>query len=382
MAEQDSSEERSEEPTAKRLEKARDDGQVARSQELSIAAMMIGVAFFLYLFGSYFIAKLTATFAAGFTFDRKAVFSETLLAPAFGRHALDSMLTVMPIFALAVVIAFAAAGAMGGYIFSLKSIAPKASKLSPMAGFKRMFGVKAIVELSKALSKFVLVATVLYLVVSANFPRLIGLGFMDIEPAMYEAGQIIAFGTLLVTLTLLIAAAIDVPYQIHVFNKQMKMTKQEIRDEMKDTEGRPEVKAQIRRKQREIASGMMMQAVADADVVIVNPEHFAVALSYDPSKDGAPIMVAKGADFLAQGIRERAKEEGVPIFSSPALARSIFYTTELNQAVPESLYYAVAQVIAYIFSLNSFERGAQTAKKPNPKVPEDMRYDAKGRQVK
>jgi flagellar biosynthetic protein FlhB len=123
---------------------------------------------------------------------------------------------------------------------------------------------------------------------------------------------------------------------------------------------------------------MMMSAIADADVVIVNPEHFAVALSYDPSKNGAPIMVAKGADLLAQAIRERAKEEGVPLFSSPVLARSIFYTTEINQSVPESLYYAVAQVIAYIFNLNSFERGAQTAKKPDPKVPDDMRYNADG----
>jgi len=378
MAEKDNSAERSEEPTAKRLEKAREDGQVARSQELSVAAMMIGVAFFLYLFGGYFISRLTAVFAAGFTFDRKAVFSERLLAPAFGSQALDSMMVVVPIFVIAVIIAVAAAGSMGGYIFSFKSIAPKASKLNPLSGFKRMFGMKAVVDLSKALSKFALVACVLYLVVSENFPTLIKLGFMDLEPALQEAGRVIGFGTVLVTLTLLIAAAIDVPYQLHTFNKQMKMTKQEIKDEMKDTEGRPEVKAQIRRKQREIASGMMMAAIADADVVIVNPEHFAVALSYDPSKDGAPIMVAKGADMLAQAIRERAREEGVPIFSSPVLARSIFFTTELNEAVPESLYYAVAQVIAYIFNLNSFARGAKTAKKPIPKVPDNMRYNADG----
>jgi flagellar biosynthetic protein FlhB len=241
-----------------------------------------------------------------------------------------------------------------------------------------MFGMKAVVDLSKALSKFALIALVLYLVVSANFPMLTKLGFMDLEPAMAEAGRIIAFGTVLVTLTLIVAAAIDIPYQLHTFNKQMKMTKQEVKEEMKDTEGRPEVKAQIRRKQREIATGMMMSAIADADVVIVNPEHFAVALSYDPSKNGAPIMVAKGADLLAKAIRERAKEEGIPLFSSPVLARSIFYTTEINQSVPESLYYAVAQVIAYIFNLNSFERGAQTAKKPNPKVPDDMRYNADG----
>ncbi len=379
MAEKDSSEEREEEPTAKRLQKARDDGQVARSQELSVAAMMIGVAFFLYLFGGYFIAALSRVFASGFTFDRKAVFDDSLLVPAFGIQAFDSFMIVVPIFVLAVIIAFAAAGAMGGYIFSLKSIAPKPSKLNPLSGLKRMFGMKAVVDLSKALSKFVLIALVLYLVVSDNFSSLIKLGFMDIEPAMQEAGRIIAFGTVLVTLTLIVAAAIDIPYQLYTFNKQMKMTKQEIKDEMKDTEGRPEVKAQIRRKQREIASGMMMSAIADADVIIVNPEHFAVALSYDPSKDGAPVMVAKGADLLAQAIREKAKEEGVPIFSSPVLARSIFFTTEINQTVPESLYYAVAQVIAYIFNLNSFERGAQTAVKPNPDVPEDMRFDARGR---
>jgi len=378
VSDKDSSEEREEEPTAKRLEKGREDGQVARSQELGVAAMMIGVAFFLYLFGSYIIADLTKVFASGFTFDRKAVFDTSLLVPAFGIQAVNSFIVVVPIFVLAVIIAIASAGVMGGYLFSLKSLAPKASKINPMAGLKRMFGMKAVVDLSKALSKFALIALVLYLVVSANFPMLTKLGFMDLEPALAEAGRIIAFGTVLVTLTLIVAAAIDIPYQLHTFNKQMKMTKQEVKDEMKDTEGRPEVKAQIRRKQREIATGMMMSAIADADVVIVNPEHFAVALSYDPSKNGAPIMVAKGADLLAQAIRERAKEEGVPLFSSPVLARSIFYTTEIDQSVPESLYYAVAQVIAYIFNLNSFERGAQTAKKPNPKVPDDMRYNADG----
>ena len=378
MSDKDSSEEREEEPTAKRLEKGREDGQVARSQELGVAAMMIGVAFFLYLFGSYIIADLTKVFASGFTFDRKAVFDTSLLVPAFGIQAVNSFIVVVPIFVLAVIIAIASAGIMGGYIFSLKSLAPKASKINPMAGLKRMFGMKAVVDLSKALSKFALIALVLYLVVSANFPMLTKLGFMDLEPAMAEAGRIIAFGTVLVTLTLIVAAAIDIPYQLHTFNKQMKMTKQEVKEEMKDTEGRPEVKAQIRRKQREIATGMMMSAIADADVVIVNPEHFAVALSYDPSKNGAPIMVAKGADLLAKAIRERAKEEGIPLFSSPVLARSIFYTTEINQSVPESLYYAVAQVIAYIFNLNSFERGAQMAKKPNPKVPDDMRYNADG----
>lgn len=378
MAEQDTTEERTEEPTAKRLEKAQEDGQVARSQELSVAAMMIGVACFFYLFGGYLITRLSEVFVAGFTFDRKDILSDNLLPVAFGAHALDSMLVVLPIFILAVLIALGAAGILGGYIFSLKSLAPKASKINPLSGFKRMFGTKALVDLSKALAKFSLVGVTLYLVVSESFNALVSLGFMDLRPAMAEAGDMIAAGTVLVTLTLIVAAAIDVPYQIYEYNKKMKMTKQEVKDEFKDTEGRPEVKAQIRRKQREMAMGQMMEAVADADVIIVNPEHFAVALSYDPSSNGAPVVVAKGADFMAQGIRERAAEHGVPLFSSPTLARAIYFTTDINQSVPESLYYAVAQVIAYVFSLNSLGPGSSVADKPRPEVPAGMRYNTDG----
>ncbi len=267
---------------------------------------------------------------------------------------------------------------LGGYIFSAKSLAPKASKINPLNGFKRMFGTKALVDLTKAITKFALVGAVLYLVVSANFDRLIALGFMDIDSALAGAGDIIATGAVWVTLTLIIAAGIDVPYQLYEHNKKMKMTKQEIKDEFKDTEGRPEVKAQIRRKQREMAMGLMMDAVADADVIVVNPEHFAVALNYDPSSSGAPILVAKGVDFLAQGIREKAKEHGVSVFTAPTLARALYFTTELDEPIPEELYYAVAQVIAYVFSLNSLERGASIADRPNPDVPVGMRYNTDG----
>ena len=374
----DSSEEKTEEPTAKKLEKAKEDGQVARSQELSVAAMMIGVACFLYLFGGYMILQLSEVFEAGFTFDRKDVFSDNLLPTTFGSHAMDSIMVVVPIFVLAVLIAIGAAGMLGGYIFSLKSIAPKASKINPMAGLKRMFGTKALIDLSKALAKFSLVGITIYLVVSESFDTLVSLGFMSLGPAMAEAGNLIAGGTVLVTLTLIVAAGIDVPYQIYEINQKMKMTKQEVKDEFKDTEGRPEVKAQIRRKQREMAMGAMMESVADADVIIVNPEHFAVALSYDPSSNGAPVVVAKGADFMAQGIRERAAEHGVPLFSSPTLARALYFTTDINQSVPESLYYAVAQVIAYVFSLNSLGPGSTVAEKPRPEVPAGMRYNTEG----
>ncbi|MBT6106047.1 flagellar biosynthesis protein FlhB [Porticoccaceae bacterium] len=378
MAEQDSTAEKTEEPTAKRLEKAREDGQVVRSQELSVAMMMIGVAGFMYIFGGALILQLSEVFAAGFIFDRRDIFSDNLLPATFGSQALEGMLVAVPIFVLAIVLAFGASGILGGFNFSMKAAAPKASKINPLSGLKRIFGTKALVDLTKALVKFGLVAGVLYLVVSSRFDQLIGLGFMDIQPAMRGAGEIIAGGVVLVTLTLIIAAAIDVPYQLYEHSQKMKMTKQEVKDEFKDTEGRPEVKAQIRRKQREMAMGQMMDAVGDADVIIVNPEHFAVALSYDPSSSGAPTVVAKGVDFLAQGIRERAGDNAVPVFLSPTLARALYFTTDVNQSIPESLYYAVAQVIAYVFSLNSLGRGAAVAEKPNPEVPKGMRYNPDG----
>ena len=378
MAEQDSTAEKTEEPTAKRLEKAREDGQVVRSQELSVAMMMIGVAGFMYIFGGALILQLSEVFAAGFIFDRRDIFSDNLLPATFGSQALEGMLVAVPIFVLAIVLAFGASGILGGFNFSMKAAAPKASKINPLSGLKRIFGTKALVDLTKALVKFGLVAGVLYLVVSSRFDQLIGLGFMDIQPAMRGAGEIIAGGVVLVTLTLIIAAAIDVPYQLYEHSQKMKMTKQEVKDEFKDTEGRPEVKAQIRRKQREMAMGQMMDAVGDADVIIVNPEHFAVALSYDPSSSGAPTVVAKGVDFLAQGIRERAGDNAVPVFLSPTLARALYFTTDVNQSIPESLYYAVAQVIAYVFSLNSLGRGAAVAEEPNPEVPKGMRYNPDG----
>ena len=378
MAEQDTSQERTEEPTAKRLEKAHEDGQVARSQELSVAAMMIGAASFMYLFGDNLLTGLSDLFTAGFVFDRKAIFSDNLLPAAFGSHALQSMLVLTPLFLFTVVIALGSAGIIGGYLFSFKSLAPKLSKVSPLQGFKRMFGLKAVVDLIKALTKFSLVGLVLYLVVSQSFSAITQLGFMSVEPAMASAGEMIARGTILVTLTLIIAAAIDIPYQIHEFNKKIRITKQEVKDELKDTEGRPEVKAQIRRKQREMALGSMLEAVADADVVIVNPEHFAVALSYDPSSDSAPILVAKGVDFIAENIKQKAGESGVTVFSSPSLARALYFTTDINQSVPEALYHAVAQVIAYVFSLNGLKPGAKASTKPDPQVPLGMRYNADG----
>lgn len=373
--------ERTEQPTARRLSKAREDGQVARSTELPAAAIVIGSLLILLLLGGWMVNHLSAVFAHGFVFDRKTLDRPQLLPTVFGGQLGEAFTLILPILLFTLVAAIAASGMTGGYLFSLKAAAPKASKLNPVAGLKRMFGTHALVELSKALLKFTLVTTVLWLSVASHMDTLINLGRMGLEPAMQVAGSMIAQSALWIALSLAAIALIDVPYQKHAFNKRMRMTKQEIKDEFKDMEGRPEVKAQIRRRQREMANQRMIQRIQDADVVITNPEHFAVALEYDPSGDGAPVLVAKGTDHMAARIREEAGLHGVHIFEAPPLARALYFTTDLEKQVPEELYHAVAQVIAYVFSLEAKTPGQSGRAKPRVQLPASMLFDAAGQRV-
>lgn len=380
MAE-NSSAEPTEEPTARKLRNAREEGQVARSVELPAAAVTIGAILVMYFIGSAWMSRMATLFAKGFRFDRKALDNPELLATTFASQIGEFFLLIVPILGVTAVLAVLASGATGGYLFSLQSVMPNFSKLSPMQGFARMFGSKAIMELGKAVLKFSLVATVLWSLVSRQLDQLMELGQMGLEPALAHAGIMIGESALWLSLSLLVIALIDAPYQRFAFMKRMRMTKQEVKDEMKDMEGQPEVKAKIRQRQREMANSRMLQKVKDADVVITNPEHFAVALSYDPTGDGAPILLAKGSDFLAQRIREEAEKNGVEIFSAPPLARALYFTTKLDQPVPESLYLAVAQVIAYVFSLADVRPGVERMQKPIPKVPPSMQFDANGKLV-
>ena len=373
--------ERTEEPTARRLKRARDEGQVARSNELPAAAVMIGAVLMLLTLGGVWFRQLSVYFAAGFTLDRKFLDTPALLPLAFAEQASHAFLMVLPIMLVTMVVAILASGATGGFLFSLESLLPKFSKLSPISGFKRMFGANAAVELIKSILKFTLVAVVLLMLMDRHFGALMALGSMSLEPALAISGALISESVLWLTLSLVLIAVIDAPYQRYSFMKRMRMSKQEIRDEHKDMEGRPEVKAQIRRRQREVATVRMMQKVKDADVIITNPEHFAIALSYDPTADGAPILLAKGADFVAQRIREEAKKNHVEIFAAPELARALYFTTELDQPIPETLYFAVAQVIAYVFSLAQVTPGVDPMPRPHPKIPESMLFDADGKHV-
>jgi flagellar biosynthetic protein FlhB len=371
--------EQTEEPTSRKLSKAREEGQVARSAELPAAAVTIGGVLTLFMMGGYWIKQVAEIFASGFKFDRKTLDNPDLMVTTFAHHLGESFLLIVPVLLVTAIMAILSSGATGGYLFSLKSTFPNFGKLSLLSGIGRMFGAHAAVELLKSILKFTLVATVLWALVSRQMDKMMQLGQMAIEPALAAAGWMIGESALWLSLSLLVIALIDAPYQKYSFIKRMRMTKQEVKDEMKDMEGSPEIKQQIRRRQREMANNRMLQKVKDADVVITNPEHFAVALSYDPTGDGAPILLAKGTDHMAARIREEAQKHGVEMFAAPPLARALYFKTEVDHPVPESLYLAVAQVIAYVFSLADVRPGVPPMPKPQPKVPASMQFDADGK---
>lgn len=380
MAEDRSDDERTEEPTARRLQKAREDGQVPRSQELPAAAVMLCSVGLLVLGGWWLIDRLAESFAAGFVIDRRLVFSPSLLGTHAAGQFLEAFWSILPLLAVTAVIAVLASSLTGGFLFSWKAVAPKLDKFDLFAGLKRMFGVKALVEAAKAVAKFVLVAGALYLAVAASAEELAALSLMELGPALALLARILGSAALLATLALCLIALIDVPYQRYDFTRRMRMTRQEVKDELKDMEGRPEVRAAIRRRQREMAAARMMDRVREADVVVTNPDHFAVALAYDPDRDAAPVVVAKGADLVALRIGQEARKHGVEVFPAPDLARALYFTTDIGALVPEDLYQAVAEVVSYVFGLARAAAGGPV-QRPAPVVPERMRFTPEGKRA-
>jgi len=374
----DDSSERTEEPTAQRLSKAREEGQLARSVELPTAAVLITATLFFSLAGNYIFHRMGNLFSSQLQFDRKIMDKAELLPGIFFQSVVDAYILILPVMFLLAVVAVISTVLSGGLVFSIGMIAPKFSKLDPLAGLSRIFGLKALIDLGKALVKFFLISLILWISVTNNIDDLVTINRLDLGTAIHHAGNMILDACFWMSMGLIVIALADVPLQQYQTNKRLKMTRQEIKDEMKNSEGRPEVKATIRRRQREMANGRMMEKVKDADVVITNPQHFAVALSYDPNSDGAPTLIAKGTDELAQRIREEAKKAGVYLFEAPELARALYFTTKLDHPIHEGLYHAVAQVIAYVFSLNQSYADNERMMKPTLRIPDNMKYDENG----
>ena len=379
MAESESGQDKTEDPTDKRKTKAREKGEIARSKELNTVAVTLGGAGALLAFGGHLAETLMELMRMNFSLSREVLVDERsmgLFLLASGKMAIWA---TQPILVLLFVVAFIGPIALGGFIFSGSLLQPKFSRMNPLAGIKRMFSLNALTELLKAMAKFVLILVVGLLVLSHDRQALLAIANEPLEQAIIHSVQVVGWSALWMSAGLLLIAAADVPFQLWQTQKKLKMTKQEVRDEYKDSEGKPEVKQRIRQLQREASQRRMMAAVPDADVIITNPTHYAVALKYDPEKGGAaPLLLAKGTDFIALKIREIGAERKIQILQSPELARAIYYSTELEQEIPAGLYLAVAQVLAYVFQVRQYRAGK--GKRPEPlkdnlPIPPDLRRD-------
>lgn len=370
MAENDA-QERTEQATPKRLDEARKKGQIPRSRDLSTAAVTLVGGAALYLLGGQITGQMAEMMRRSLALSRDEATDATHMLPALGTAAADGLWLSAPVLAAITLAAIIAPLALGGWSFSGQAMLPQFSRLNPLEGIKRMFAMRSLIELAKAMAKFGVVAIVASIVLWNDAPTLMGLGREPLQQAIGHAVQISGKALLVISAGLLIIAGIDVPYQLWQYAKQMRMSREEIREEYKESEGSPEVKGRIRQMQQQLARQRMMQDVPKADVVVTNPTHFAVALKYDEKRMRAPIVVAKGADVIAAKIREVAGEHAVPIFEAPPLARVLYRNVDIGEEIPATLYVAVAQILTYVFQIRVAKRaGQQPPPKPDVEVQE------------
>ncbi len=377
MAEDDSSQEKTEEPTQKRLSKAREDGQVPRSRELTTSAILLSGSIALFVFAPFMSQRLLDILRFNFQFDREVNFDPAMMISHLTHSFADALYSLFPLFAVLVVAAILGPIALGGWLWSTKAMAPKASRMNPMEGLKRMFGVKGLVELVKALAKVILILSLAIVLLVSMQQDMLELANQAVKPSIVDSLRISGWAAIALSAVTIFIVLVDVPFQIWDNSRKLKMSRQDIKDEMKDSEGKPEVKGRIRQLQREMANNRQLAAVPEADVVITNPTHFSVAVKYDPDTMETPIVIAKGVDFVALKIREIANANDIQIMESPVLARAVYHTTEVDQEIPAGLYMAVAQVLAYVFQLSNYRkgRGERPEYPRNIPVPKDMQFD-------
>ena len=377
MAESESGAEKSEDPTEKRKQDSRKKGEIARSRELNTLAVVLAGTGGLLMFGGALGQRIMQVMHKNFSLPRELLLDERYMAISLLQSAQMAGDALVPLFFMLLMAAIIGPVSLGGWLFSMEALAPKFSRMNPLSGLKRMFSMKSIVELLKALGKFSIVLLVALFVLARARNELIKFASEPLEMAILHSMQVVGWSALWLACGLIVIAAIDVPFQMWDSKQKLKMTKQEVRDEYKDSEGKPEVKSRIRQLQREMAERRMMSAIPEADVIITNPTHFAVALKYDTEKGQAPIWLAKGGDFLALKIREIGNEHKIMLLESPALARAVYYSTEVEQEIPAGLYLAVAQVLAYVYQLRQYHAGK--GKRPDalkePEIPVELRRD-------
>lgn len=373
MAE-DSDLERTEPASQRRIDQAREDGHVPQSRELSTFLILLVSIVSIWVISSWLTGRMTTLMREGLSFGHAQAFGSNAMYGALvhlSNYALESL---APFFVVVVIAAIASPIMMGGFVFSTKAFQVDLMRLNPMSGVKRIFTWQGVAELVKGILKSALIGYIGYLVLWGHRDEILALMSMSLDSGLSLFGHMLLVCSLLLIAGLAVVAGVDVPFQLWRYHENLKMTKEELKQELKEQEGDPKVKARIRAQQRELAKRRMMESVPKADVVVTNPTHYAVALKYESGQMGAPTVVAKGADYVAMTIRELASEHKVPILEAPPLARALFHHTELGDQIPASLYTAVAEVMAYVYRLNRFfsEGGLPPEEPHDLPVPEGM----------
>ncbi|OZG72877.1 flagellar biosynthesis protein FlhB [Hahella sp. CCB-MM4] len=378
MAETDSSQEKTEEPTGRKIQKAREEGQIPRSKELGTMAVLMSAAVAFLIFGPALGRSLENILRYSFSMTRDEIFDPGKPIIHLGAMAIEAATALIPFMLILLIASIFGNIALGGMLVSGKSIMPKFSRINPLEGLKRMFSLKSLMELVKAIAKTLVVGGVGWLILNNAIPSLLDMTGQDPMVSIRHTLELMAWSFLFLSSSLILIAMVDIPFQIYDHTKNLRMTKQEIKDEFKDTEGKPEVKRRVRELQYQMTQRRMLQEVPKADVVITNPTHYSVALKYDAKTMDAPVVVAKGVDHMAMKIREIARAHDVELVETPPLTRAIYYHADIDEEIPSGLYLAVAQVLAYVFQLRRFRRGfgKRPGKIPDFDIPSHLRRDS------
>lgn len=374
--------EKTEPASAKRLKQARENGDIPRSREVATFTVLMTAGAGLWMLGGGVVNKLSSTLERGLSLDREQIYNPAVLIERITTDIGGVMLACLPLAVAIMLVAIVSPLLIGGWNFSAKSFMPNFGKLNPLNGLGNMVSTNALIELLKAVAKTLLVGAVAWYVVMSEKDAVVGLAVEPLGAAVPHLGGLVAKAFLIMVGSLGAIALLDGPYQIWHYANKLKMTRQELIQESKESDGNPQIKGKIRQLQREMARKRMMSNVPTADVVVTNPTHFAVALKYADGKQGAPRVVAKGTDEVAAKIREIAKENKVALLEAPALARALYKHTDIDDEIPEALYSAVAEVLAYVYQLRAYTKGASDHYPDRPDklpVPPEMDpYNNKG----
>ncbi len=348
--------EKTEDASPKRREKAREEGDVPRSRELATVTVLLAAGFAMLMMGGQLADALKTSMSSGLSFQRAYAYDPMLLLMKISDNIYNLLLAFSPLALILFFVAIASPALIGGWVFSEKALIPKFGKLNPITGFSNMFSKNSVAELVKSIAKAILVGLISYIVISHDMDSILSLSLLPLNESIAEVNHLLLSSFLAIVSALVLIAAIDVPFQLYQYAEKLKMTKEEIKRESKESDGNPEIKSRIRQQQREMSRRRMMSEIPNADVVITNPTHYAVAIKYKEGGMLAPVVVAKGADAIALKIREIADEHKVLIVESPKLARAIYTHTELEHEIPEALYTAVAEILAYVFQMRIFNK--------------------------